>query len=71
MGGGARHAFKKPGKTLVAAQADLKLDVNGVVLVGAVTERFRVTFDNNGLLTLDNDNLPLPFKLRRLQPGQL
>jgi len=71
MGGGARHAFKKPGKMPVAPQADLKFDVNGVVLVGAVTERFRVAFDNNGLLTLDNDNRPLPFKLRRLRPGQL
>jgi hypothetical protein len=71
IGGGARHAFKKPAPIAVAPQADIKLDVNGAVLVGAVTEQFRVTFDNNGLLTLDNDNRPLPFKLRRLRPGQL
>jgi hypothetical protein len=67
MGGGARHAFKQPGKVAVAPQANIKLDVNGAVLIDAVTERFRVTFDNNGLLTLTNDNRPLPFKLRRLR----
>jgi len=70
MNGGARHAFKKPAPVAVAPGANIKIDVNGFVLIDAVSERFQVSFDKTGLLTLENANRPLRFKLRRIMPGQ-
>jgi hypothetical protein len=64
---GGKFAFKSPTKRAVAPGAQLEIKANDVILVGAVTERYRITLDNDSL-TLTNENAAaLPFLLRPAQ----
>jgi hypothetical protein len=61
---GGRFARKPMGKLPVRPHGDLKIDVNNVTLVRAVTERFRVTLIND-VLILANQNGGPSFTLRK------
>lgn len=61
---GGKFARKALGKIPVQPHGDLKVDVNNVTLIRAVTERFRVTLINDVLILADPNGGPV-FSLRR------